>query len=255
MLPDQGTLTQIMILTNVLDGVRTPSQIAKNVGITVQGVQYHMKILKGKKLLTEDGNVSKLGYVFLETGLSSMRDFVSQNLSRLDEFSTWEVIADEDLRDGETANVYMDQGYLHAALRSGQVKGRVKKGSRKGGTALVSIMEGMINVHFGEIKIVVIPDFDEMQEEKIKNKLVTILDENSMLLAVVGELAWSLCTGIGKRPSIEFASLTAAFEAAVRGMSTVLCVSERRFRYLLYDLKVLEGRYSEVKTEIVYLKE
>ncbi len=254
MLPDQGTLTQIMILSNILDGVRTPTQIAKNVGITIQGVQYHTKILRSKKLLTKDGNVSKLGYVFLETGLNSMRDFVSQNLNRLDEFSTWEVIADDDVAVGDVVYIHMHGGYLHATAKKGQVKALVKSGAAKGETALITLKEGLIKVDFGDIKIAVIPDLlNASQKATATDQLGTILRDGKRLVAVVGELAKTLCSSTGTHVSIEFASLNASFEAAVRGIPTLLCVSERRFRYLLYDLKTLQGKYSEIKVEILYV--
>ena len=255
MLPDQGTLTQIMIMTNILDGVKMPSQIAKNVGITIQGVQYHTKILKNKKLLTKDGNVSKLGYIFLESGLTSMRDFVSQNLSRLDEFATWEVIADEDIPTGSVVYVYMFKGYLHATRKEGAVKASVKEGSLKSQTALVSLIEGMIKVNFGTVTIAVLPDIaDNERKSMITGQVKDIARGSEALIAVVGELARTVCLEAGIHISIEFASLNASFEAAVRGVSTELFVSARRFRYLLYDLKVLQGKYKEIKTEIIYLK-
>ena len=255
MLPDQGTLTQIMIMTNILDGVKMPSQIAKNVGITIQGVQYHTKILKNKRLLTKDGSVSKLGYIFLESGLNSMRDFVSQNLSRLDEFATWEVIADEDIPTGSNVYVYMLDGYLHATRKKEGIKASVKNGSLKGQTALVSLTEGMIEVDFGTIIIAVLPDIaDSEQTFKLTERVKDLSRSKKTLVAVVGEFAKTICLKAGIHVSIEFASLNASFEAAVRGVSTRLFVSERRFRYLLYDLKILQGKYREVKTEIVYLK-
>ena len=45
---EQALITQLMVLLNIKNGKNRPSEISKELGITLQGVIYHMKILKEK---------------------------------------------------------------------------------------------------------------------------------------------------------------------------------------------------------------
>ena len=45
---EQALLSQLMILLNIKNGKTRPSEISKDIGITLQGVVYHIKILKEK---------------------------------------------------------------------------------------------------------------------------------------------------------------------------------------------------------------
>lgn len=256
MLPDQGTMTQIMILLNIFDGEKKPSVIARNIGITIQGVQYHMKILSGKGYIDTDENITKEGFNFLETGLSNLRDFVSQSMSRLDDVVTWEAIAAGDIGKGQTVILEMHDGYLYA--REGtdpdKASGKSRNSAPKGDIVAVSSITGIIGLRIGTVAIDVIPDvenipsFSELEEIIRKES-----SQGRLLIGTVGEEAFVLCRKAGFSPELQYASLHSAFEAGIRGVDSVVFVSNRRFHYLLADIKDLQNRYREVNVRIKYL--
>ncbi len=254
MLPDQGTTTQIMILLNLFDEVDKPSTIAKSIGITIQGVQYHVKILKNKGYISESNEITKEGYNFLETGLNSMRDFISENIAKLDDIVTWEAIADETLKKGDPVSVYMDNGYLHAGRGGNGAKGIVKNTAGKDEIAAVSSMSGIVNFKFGLVKIVVLPDVENLSDETLLiERIRNEHQENGGKIAIVGEEAYLMIMKSSLRIDIEFASLHGVFEAAARGIFSTLYISPRRFHYLLSDLRELQNKYKEVTVKIKYL--
>lgn len=252
MVLDQGELTQLMIMVELFDGVDKPASIAKSVGITIQGVNYHLKILRKKGLVTETNEISKEGFNFLESGLGSLREFVSENLAKIDNIVTWEAISDTPLEKGDEVFVYMSGGYLHAGKQRGGTKGVAKNSAIKGEIVVASI-SGIIGVIFGKIQICVLPSAEDISDRaKFISRVEEELDSNSKI-AVVGEEAYYAILATGRAPDIEFASLEGVFEAATRGLNSVLFISSRRFHYLLPQLKVLQNRYKEIGLKIKYL--
>lgn len=255
MLPDQGTLTQIMILLHLFDGEKKPSAIARNIGITVQGVQYHMKIMAGKGLIDSDGNITKEGFNFLDTGLSSMRDFVSQSIARLDDVVTWEAIASGRIVSGDQVRLEMRDGYLYASSSSDKgATGRARNDAEDGDNVAVTSINGIINVKIGTVSVIVIPDAENISRNIDVKSITGELQENGRaLVGSVGEEAYVTCRKSGIKPDLEYAPIYSAFEAAVRGVSSIIFVSNRRFHYLISDIKDLQNRYRDVNVRIKYL--
>ncbi len=255
MLPDQGTLTQIMILLQIFDGEKKPSAIAKSIGITVQGVQYHMKIMTGKGLIDSDSNITKEGFNFLDTGLSSMRDFVSQSIARLDDVVTWEAIAAGRIISGEEVSLNMKNGYLYASAPPGMgATGRARNNAEEGDIVAVTSINGIIGVKIGTVSVIVLPDAENIDKTlDFKSILNETQGESGSLVGSIGEEAYVICRKSGIKPDLEYASIHSAFEAGVRGMSSTILVSNRRFHYLISDIKDLQNRYRDVNVRIKYL--
>ncbi len=252
MVLDQGELTQLMIMVELFDGVDKPASIAKNVGITIQGVNYHLKILKKKGLISETNEISKEGFSFLESGLGSLREFVSENMAKIDNIVTWEAIADVDIREGEEVGIYMESGYLHAGKVEGRAKGISRNNALKGEIVAASI-NGIIGVEYGKIQICVLPSVEAIDDKEEFAANISGEFQSGSRIAVVGEEALFAVSISGKKPDIEFASLDGVFEAATRGLDSVLFISSRRFHYLLPQLKELQNRYKEIGLKIKYL--
>ncbi|MEM0157543.1 MAG: transcriptional regulator [Thermoplasmataceae archaeon] len=255
MLPDQGTLTQIMILLNIFDGEKKPSAIARSIGITVQGVQYHMKIMNGKGFIDSESNITKEGFNFLDTGLSSMRDFVSQSIARLDDVVTWEAIASGRIKSGDQVSLDMRNGYLYASTSSGKgAKGRAKNNAEDGDMVAVTSINGIIDVKIGTVSVIVLPDAENMSKSfDFKSILDEAQGDSRSLVGTIGEEAYVICRKSGIKPDLEYASIHSAFEAGVRGVSSTVLVSNRRFHYLISDIKDLQNRYRDVNVRIKYL--
>ena len=253
MVLDQGSLTQLMILIKLFDHVDKPASIAKGIGITIQGVNYHLKILRKKGLINENNEISKEGFSFLETGLSALRDFVSENMTKIDNIVTWEAIADSDITKGDTVDIFMESGYLHADHRENKTTGIARNNASEGEVVAVTSISGIIKVELGSILICVLPPIEEVQDRPALLKQVGLHSNGKSVIAVVGEEAFYAVNGAGMSPTLEYAALDGVFEAGTRGLESVLFISSRRFHYLLSDLKELQNRYKEIAVKIKYL--
>lgn len=253
MVLDQGTLTQLMILIKLSDGVDKPAGIAKSIGITLQGVNYHLKILRKRGFIDLENQITKEGFSFLESGLSSLRDFVSENIAKIDDMVTWEAIADEDIEQGSTVGVYMKSGYLHANSNASGTSGIARNHTNAGDIVAVTSISGIVNVKMGTISISVLPPIEEIVNFKDLSDHVESQVNEDTLIAVVGEEALYVVQKTGNKPDLEYASLNGVFEAAIRGLNSALFISSRRFHYLLSDLKELQNRYKEINVKINYL--
>lgn len=253
MVLDQGSLTQLMILIKLFDHVDRPGNIAKSIGITIQGVNYHLKLMKKRGLLTEENQLSKEGVNFLESGLSSLRDFVAENLTKIDNLVTWEAIADDRITRGDEVKIYMKSGYLHASLSGGAPTGISKNDAEIGEILAVTSISSIINVEIGDIEIFVLPPVETIENKKEFMKQLQDLPKEGRLRAVSGEQAYVTLKELGSDINMEFASIDGVFEAAMRGLSSTLLISSRRFHYMLSDLKDLQNKFREIQVKIKYL--
>lgn len=253
---DQTSLTQIMILTEIFDGNEKPSEISRKIGITIQGVQYHTKIMKEKDLIDTNGKITEKGFDFLYSGLSSFRDFVMESMFKLDNVLVWEAIAMEDLKEGDIVWLKMNNGYLYATLEKSEgASGTVMKKTQAGEIAGISQVKGIINMQLGTVSIIVIPDVENIIEmngiiEKVGNFLKS---HPSGILGVLGEEAMIVAKKMSIVPELQFAPLESAFEASNRGISTHVIISDRRFHFTLQTLRELQRKNPKTELKINYI--
>jgi predicted transcriptional regulator len=253
MVPDQGTLTQLMIMLRILQGEERPAAISREVGITLQGVQYNIRQLEKRGLLDQNGHVTKDGFSFVETYLTNLRDFVASNLSRLDTVNTWEAIADDDFSKNEKAQLYMMDGYLHARKADGHYSGIAAWDAPRDSIVGIGQVKEKIDVNIGDVLIFVVPVSPSFNESQPFREEVAKAISEKRILAVSGEHAYHLVRSSGHVPRIEFASLEGSFEAASRGLRVLLVISSRRFHFALSLIKEMETRYPEINLQIKYL--
>lgn len=253
MVLDQGSLTQLMILVKLFDHVDKPVGIANSIGITVQGVNYHLKLMKKRGLITDENELSKEGVNFLESGLNSLRDFVSDNLTKIDNIVTWEAIADTVISKGDVVGIYMKDGYLHAGPSGSQPTGISKNSAAIGEVVGVSSISSIIGIELGSIEIFVLPPVEDIEDKISLLKKLQEAFNGTHVTAVSGEQAYVMLMELGVKPEMEYASINGVFEAATRGLNASLLISSRRFHYMLSDLKELQNRFKEISVRINYL--
>lgn len=243
-----------MIMLNLFDGVNRPSEIAKNIDITLQGVQYHLKSLKSNELVTADNTISQKGFEYLYSGLNNIRSFVSENIYKLDRVITWEALCNVSIKTGEVVYLKMDRGYLTAFKEKvSESRGVSVSDGEKGGIIGVTRVEGIIDVRVKSVSILITPDVESINDfDTLVGKVSEqIHDISADIVSVIGESALYIARKLGLKEVVEYAPLEAGFEAARRGLSSLVIVSSRRFRFLLEDLKSLENRNEEVSVKII----
>ena len=251
MLPKPDQINQIIVLLNIYHRRRKPSEIAKDMDITLQGVIYHIKNLQKEGFIDNENRITKKGFDFLYRQLSDMREFITSNIKDLDSVMIWEAIAAEDINSGSTVYLRMKGGYLYACLSGDGARGRAVNGAKAGGLLGITDLSGMIDVNIGRLSIVVIPDeLNDEVEEKLKDIMAKVPSD---LRAAVGEAGYVALRNVGVEPDIEYAPQAAAFEACVRGQNVMVVTSRRRLHYSMAEIPQLENRYNPVKANILEL--
>ncbi|MEM0155945.1 MAG: transcriptional regulator [Thermoplasmataceae archaeon] len=259
MILEQSRLNQLMVLVNVFKGKTKPTEIGKDLGITLQGVIYHLKILKKEGLVSETNELTKKGFDFLYSGLNEIRNFVRENITEMDSALTWEAISDQKIMKGERVSLIMRDGYLHASKHaepSNGAAGTAQTDALANETVAVSSVTGLISMKLGTLKLVVVPNAEDLlkKSELIQHIKQLKNEENTPLVGVIGEAARFYAVQAGLRIDFEFASLYAAFEAATRGESSMIIVSQRRFHFSLPDIRSLQVKNPEIVLKILHLE-
>ena len=144
---EQALITQLMILLNVKNGKNRPSEISKELDITLQGVVYHLKILREKRYIDADNKITKSGFDFLYNGLNNIENFVHSSLINIDASLIWESISDDDVNGGDRLYLYMKDGYLHATKKGKKAAfGKSIRPTKKDQCAGVTDVNGIIPV-------------------------------------------------------------------------------------------------------------
>lgn len=235
------------MLSSIFRGKQSYKEIASSLGMTLQGVLYHINLLKSGKFLAEDGSVTRAGYDHLYRGLKEVSDLITRDLDFLHGNLVWEAFASSPMKKGDSVHLSMKNGYLRAsASEEGAAQGTSDRNAGVGDIVGITHVEGTIDYKIGEISIVILPDIESVTDpnyllEKIKEKLKT-----DALMGVIGEEAWQLATQLGKI-DFEFAVLDAAYDAAIRGLSSTILVSGRRFLFLSRKLAELSEQFPQVR--------
>lgn len=260
MILEQSKISQLMVLTKIFGGKKKPSEIGKDLGLTLQGVIYHLKILKNEGLVNENNEITKKGFEFLYTGLNDVRNFVHDNISEMDSALSWEAISDQDVKKGERVWLTMQDGYLHASReRRGSEEGAsgvAQTDSMTGDTLAVSLVTGLVGIKLGTVEILVMPNAESVKDIDIiiahlKKEFETC---QKCFFGVIGEAARTVAKKGGFDLNFEYAALYSAFEAATRGESTLILVSQRRFHFSLSDISSLQMKNPEIGLKIVHLE-
>ncbi len=252
---DPINVNQLLILAMINEGIEKPSEISEKLGMTKQGVFYHIKELRGYGYVDASSRITKSGYNYLARGLGGLSRRISAYMKNLYGSEPWEAVADNSISEGEVVYLTMRKGYLHAGTTSVTgCKGVAVNKASEGEITGVSNIEGLIDLKLGSVKIIVIPSIHgNANEVKNLDEIKRILEKESPdLVGAVGEGGMIIARGAG-RLDMEFSAVTAAFEAAARGLSSILLVSEARMRFELANLEEISGKMPEVTFSIKYI--
>ena len=110
----------------------------------------------------------------------------------------------------------------------------------------VTRIDGIIDIEFGQVEINIIPSGSKNIPDKIKKKLSNRKDGEK--IGTIGEFAYYLLSG--NRIDFEYAALRSAYDAAIRGISSMIFVSESRFLFISPELSELSKKYPQVRISV-----
>ena len=253
---EQALITQLMILLNVKNGKNRPSEISKELDITLQGVVYHLKILREKRYIDADNKITKSGFDFLYNGLINIENFVHSSLINIDASLIWESISDDDVNGGDRLYLYMKDGYLHATKKGKKAAfGKSIRPTKKDQCAGVTDVNGIIPVNPAKITVLLLENIERIGKiYEYENSVVEKINNiNYDFIGIVGELSRIITESRKIDVKFEYAAIESSFEAAKRGFSTLVIISDRLFHFALNNIKELQTKNPEIEINFIHV--
>ena len=138
-------------------------------------------------------------------------------------------------------------GYLMASRSVlTESTGICRMNAKKGEPVSIDRVKGIINFERGKIDIYTLPVIDDAgyNPADIRRKLSGIL-ANGRRIGVIGEEAFALLASM-KKADFEFATLASAYDAALRGISSIILVSRSRFIFVSAELSEQAKKFPQV---------
>ncbi|MHB8361827.1 MAG: hypothetical protein ACYDAO_09610 [Thermoplasmataceae archaeon] len=248
-------LREIAVLIKIYHGEKSITPIARELMITIQGVRYYINDFLKKGFINENMEITKVGVEFIQKNLSWMKDFIADDIDELYVGTKWEAIADDPIKTGQKISVYMQDGYLHA---SGKLlstpKANATNDAQTGMPVIVDEIDGLIEIKSGSV------DIYYLKEESIRNfaqsteKIKKIIYENQgATIGIVGETIKTVFSTIKNVKPLEFSAIEGAFESSIRGLNSIVFMSEFRLNFSYGVISKLKLKFKDVKIQIISL--
>lgn len=248
---DRSKFNQLLVLSRLSESKESKSQISSELGMTKQGLLYHIKSLKETGFIDDSEHITPKGYEYLYSGLVDLSRLIQSNLAILHSNISWEAIAFESIGKGDKIYLYMDSGYLMASTKKKTgSSGISRNAAKKGEPVSIEGVEGIIHIEVGKIDIYTIPGVNEERYDLsgLRKKIVELQDR-SRKAGIIGEEAFALLQGI-RSLDFEFSTLASAYDAALRGLSSQIFVSRSRFIFISSELSEMAKKFPQVAISV-----
>jgi putative transcriptional regulator len=217
--------------------------IAPRLGITSQAVSEYVKELIKDGWLSSEGRsrykVTKEGVDWIlqmSRQLHSYAWFVSKAVA---DISTTTAIADSDLSIGQTASLYMKDGFLFASdvISNKGAKGTAVTEAKKGQDVGIRNVEGVIELEPAEVTIGKVPNVQDGGSRTIDLARLKKEVKEAGLVGVMGTEALVALMQISTKPDYVHGVREAAIEAAYCGLPFLVICSNDKLPILVQRLE------------------
>lgn len=226
--------------------------IAEAVGITVQGVSEYLRAMEEDGLIQVVGGEYRPtmdGIRMLHERFRELRDFVDRTAAGLAVIDVTAAFAGNRIERGGTVGLFMRDGELVAyAGRKSPSTGRALRAAEKGEDVAVGDLEGIVALIPGRISLLRVPSAADGGSRRIDPTRVrgALRRANADVVGAIDVPAKALARRLRLRVDIRFGAVPAAIEAAERGLSVALLVSEDRVAQVVAAIEEANAR-TEVK--------
>ncbi len=236
---EKGNFSKSLILLELGKGNSKLVEIGKSVGITTQAVSFYVKELQKEGLIDSTLKVTQSGMEYIQKFLSSMSYFVSKAYSESGILLSCEAIANEDIRSGDRVYLFMDNGDLFATKKKIEGSTGISLDSAKKGEAIrVEKLEGIVKIDYGKIFMLEADLQFYRSKDSLSKVLKFISSKRVEKIFIFGTVAKLFADKLGKE-FCDFAPVDGAYEAAIRGLNTLLIYSPEVLRFVY--LKIAEN--------------
>ena len=228
-LDNKRAATRFRILVGIAERQPAVSQgeIAEEVGVTSQAVSEYIRELVDDGLVEKEGRsryrVTPEGVDWLFRTADDVRRFADHVTGDvLDAMSEAAYIAADDVEEGQTVSLFVEDGLLHAAPGDdGPATGVATTDAVAGTDVGVTSFEGVMDLDPGSVTVVQVPTVRTGGSRAIDSNWLAERCEASDLVVAAGVEAVVACREAGADPALPFAAGEVAAEGAKRGLEVV----------------------------------
>jgi len=243
---NKGELTRFQILAEIAREQPHLRQkdIAKKLGITVQAVSENIKSLVDDGFVeTGMGNakykITKRGIEKVKIEAVNLRKFADNVLDTMNTYkSVWPAIAREDMKNGETVWLEMENGTLYAGKNKKSAYAEVLKTASKGDDVALVNLGGTIQLKSGSVVIIRVPTINEGGSKVINTgKIKEIYNKGFDRVGIMGTVSRAVTTKVGIKTDFEFATPDATVAASKRGLNVLVFAVGKMSKSLIRKLE------------------
>ncbi len=247
-------VNEISLMLKILHGETSLAEMSRQLDITLQGVRYYVTSLREKGYMI-GMNLTQEGYEYLTESLKLLKNFITDNTEAIFNSLEWECISDDEIKQNSSIFLEMKGGFLHASLKGKHESATAiaTESASRGRRVRVRDIKGIIKIDFGIVSARIL--------EKLSNSNFTIyrdivqkeaeeLGEETEVF-ILGE---GVATLFPDRKFSSFSPLSAAFEAASRGLNAVVFatreawnLNDEKFNNLLKKNGMIRVNVTSVK--------
>jgi len=243
---NKGELTRFQILAEIAREQPHLRQkdIAKKLGITVQAVSENIKSLVDDGFVeTGMGNarykITKRGIEKVKKEAVNLRKYADDVLDTMNtNKSVWPAIAREDMKEGETVWLEMENGTLYAGKNKKSAYAEVLKTASKGDDVALVNLGGTIQLKSGSVVIIRVPTINEGGSKVINTgKIKEIYNKGFDRVGIMGTVSRAVTTKVGIKTDFEFATPDATVAASKRGLNVLVFAVGKMSKSLIRKLE------------------
>lgn len=235
LLRNKAEVTRLLILADLHQHPEASlSDTAGRLGVTVQAVSIHGKVLVGAGLVAREGRrfvLTPAGLQSLHEGARRLRVALDGMVPPASMIRVTSAVATTRIRKGDKVGLSMEEGDLCARPRAkASSTGRALDDAEEGGEVLVADLAGMVELAPGRLNVVALPSPAEGGIRRVDLPALRALLREAprpAKVAALGTGALVLARRLGG-VDLQFASDHAAFNAAERGLDVRLFVTRDR---------------------------
>ena len=232
-LDNKRAATRFRILVQIAERQPAVSQgeIAEEVGVTSQAVSEYIRELVDDDLVEKEGRsryrVTPEGVDWLFRTADDIRRFADHVTGDvLDAMSEAAYLATDDIAEGDTVTLFVEDGLLHAKPGDeGPATGVATTDAQAGTDVGVTSFEGVMDLEPGSVTVLQVPAVRSGGSRAVDADLVTEHCEAADLVVAAGVEAVVACRQADTDPAVPFAAGETAAEGAERGLEVTAIVT------------------------------
>lgn len=234
--------------------------IADRVGLSVQGVSGYLREMTAEGLIHREGGAyvaTVSGVAHLHEQFKHLQAFVEQSSHAMRLLDSCAAIAGADIAPGQQVGLFMEGGTLVAYPdRPSASRGKALHGGQRGTDIAVVELEGIVDHRLGRIRLLRLPGSREGGSGAVDRASARrfLARQTPDLVGVTDPVATVVAKQMDIAIDLEYAAVSAALDAAQRGLDVLLLASEDTASEAVSHLEAgNEGREEKISYEVFSL--